>query len=406
MTGYSDLPWEPEYQTYGVQRKAREPLVRFVLDGLHAARCRVIFASDPGVAPFRITFETPQGERMGVVAYAFLANRRVTKNRPEDERRFQIKYGSDKKDYHDLWQDPLGLYTTLLIGIDTEEGIFVSADPVQNSPTRFFKSIEFKDHHAEQIHSSGWFPWERHVRYSSSRPDDSDRYEVLVGGRQDEILRLIRFEREALGEDQGHRHWLAEQSASSYGGLTIDDTDPERLVTPSRLHTLAREFELEEAEVFDLIAGTPRLKMAVRGWVAEEHLRRRLEVVPGVTECHRMTGDRDSDVSLRYRCSKPIVVECKNVLRKTDAAGRAKVDFQRGRASLKDPCSRYYSARDFDVVAACLHAITDNWEFRFHPSATLAPHEKCDGKLDHKVRVGDDWVEDVESCLAEVISAA
>jgi len=172
------------------------------------------------------------------------------------------------------------------------------------------------------------------------------------------------------------------------------------------LHTLAREFELEESEVFDLIAGTPRLKMAVRGWVAEEHLRKHLEVLPGVSDCHRMTGDRDSDVSLRYRGSKPIIVECKNVLRKTDAAGRAKVDFQRGRASLKDPCSRYYSSKDFDVVAACLHAITDRWEFRFHRSVTLAPHERCEGKLDHKVRVGDDWVQAVESCLAEVISAA
>lgn len=385
---YGQLPWEPEYRTYRVKRSDREPLVRFILDGLRASKCRVIFASDPGVAPFRITFETPDGERMGVVAYAFLANRKVTKNRPKDERRFQIKYGSDKSGIHELWQDPLGLYTTLLVGIDPQDGIFIGADPIQNSPTRFFKSIEFKDDHADGVKAAGWMAWERHVRFSSRRPEESDRYEVLVGGRQDEILRLIRFEREALGEDQGHRQWLAEQPPESYGGAAVAGPTSDGLVTPTRVHKLAREFELEESEVFELIASTPRLKMAVRGWVAEEHLRKRLEVIPGVTECHRMTGDRDSDVSLRYRGSRPVVVECKNVLRKRDAAGRPKVDFQRARASISDPCSRYYSPKDFDLVAACLHAVTDQWEFRFHSSATLAPHERCDGKLDHKVRVG------------------
>lgn len=95
-----------------------------MLDALRASGCRIIYASPPDRAPFVITFETRDGERMGIVAYAFLATRTPTRNRPEDERTFQIRYGN-KSDYaddnaHMLWQDPLGLFTTRLIGIDPE----------------------------------------------------------------------------------------------------------------------------------------------------------------------------------------------------------------------------------------------------------------------------------------------
>ncbi len=86
------------YRTYRVQRHAREPLVRFMVDALQSADCRILNYSDPGQAPFRLTFEAPDGERLGIVAYAFYANRRETKNRPEDEHRFQVKYGSEQRE--------------------------------------------------------------------------------------------------------------------------------------------------------------------------------------------------------------------------------------------------------------------------------------------------------------------
>ena len=115
---------------YGVQRAARAPLVHFMLDSLRASGCRILHEPDPGEAPFVITFETATGERMGVVAYAFLANELPSKvGRPEDERSFQVKYGPDDKELHALWQDPLGLFTTLLVGIDRIQGFFVAADP-------------------------------------------------------------------------------------------------------------------------------------------------------------------------------------------------------------------------------------------------------------------------------------
>ncbi len=67
------------------------------------------------------------------MAYAFFANSQPTRNRPPDEHRFQVKYSSKTKGLHRLWQDPYMLYTTLLVGIDPERGIFVGADPVLHS---------------------------------------------------------------------------------------------------------------------------------------------------------------------------------------------------------------------------------------------------------------------------------
>ncbi len=393
------LPWPPEYRTYRVRRKDREPLVRFMVEALECQGCRVIFASDPGEAPFRITFEAPHGERLGIVAYAFLANRKNTRNRPKDEHRFQIKYSTAAKGHHEVWQDPLGLYTTLLVGINPDDGYFVSADPVLNSPTRFFKSVEFKNTQVEQIMAQGWSAWERARRIDADEP-----VEVLVGGTPDNFLRLIYFEREALGEDQGHRQWLAER----FAGRPLPAHDPAHpsaqppLVSATRAQNLAEELDLTADEVLDLISRTPRMKMAVRGGVAELHLHRRLSEVPGVSACRRLGGDHETDVELWYHGSGPVRIECKNALRRPDAENRPRLDFQRTRASREDPCSRYYSPDDFDLVAACLHAVTDRWEFRYHPTGTLPAHRKCEGRLDNNLRIDDNWTEDVRNALEAV----
>src|SRR6188768_1632989 len=98
-----------EYRTYRVLARERQPLIDFMVDALKRCGCRPIFVSSATEAPFRITYETPSGDRGGVVAYAFLANSKKTRNRPEDEHRFQIKYGSRDGKLHELWQDPFGL---------------------------------------------------------------------------------------------------------------------------------------------------------------------------------------------------------------------------------------------------------------------------------------------------------
>lgn len=145
-----------QYRTYHVSAKDKKPLQDFIVEALHTSGCRILFLSPPDEAPFRVTFETADGERLGIVAYAFLANQRVTTNRPADEHRFQVKYGSKDGKLHELWQDPYGLYTTLFVGIDVDHRIFVGADPILHSPTKMFISIEFKGDEVNEILRLGW----------------------------------------------------------------------------------------------------------------------------------------------------------------------------------------------------------------------------------------------------------
>jgi hypothetical protein len=391
---------------YNVSPSAREPLLAFMLDGLRAAGCRILFASESGRAPFVITFETGQGERMGVVAYAFLATRTPTANRPPDERSFQIKYGSKDGKDHPLWQDPFGLFVTLLIGIDPTEGFFVAADPEQHNPTKFFIRLEFKDEHAAAIRRQGWHSWERTRRNGRL----AGPIEVLVGGTKDHLLDLIRLERAAFGLAPGDRQLLADKR-ELIGAMRMEPKLVAEEVDSSAPHPLLRELDLEADEVLGLIAGARRLKMAVRGWVAEEHLRATLARLEGISHCERLDQEGGPDLLVRYRDGPPLTVECKNVLRVINKTRRLpRIDFQRTRAAKSDPCSRYYAPTDFNIVAGCLHAVTERWEFRYALPGLLDCHRQCPGKLASNVLVDERWLDDpgraFEAAAAALESAA
>jgi hypothetical protein len=123
-----------------------------------------------------------------------------------------------------------------------------------------------------------------------------------------------------------------------------------------------------------------------------------------VSECHRLQKEGRPDISLRWKGSRPILIECKNVLRTTYAGKVPKLDFQRTRASKSDPCSRYYSPADFEVVAACLHPVTEQWEFRFALTRDLPRHGSCPGKIDNNIRVaGDAFSSDPGAALARLV---
>jgi len=359
-----------------------------MLMALETQGCRIIHCSEPNCAPFVITFETPTGERFGVVAYAFLATRTPTTNRPADERSFQVKYGSKlPNNSHALWQDPLGLYTTIFLGISPECGYFIAADPEMHNPTKFFIRIEYKDKHAAKIKKNGWVAWER-----DHRSDDDERVEVLVGGTAEYFLDLIKFERAAQGLDQGNRQLLAERPELFRGTPSVIP-NLSALEEVAR-HPLLGEFELSAAEVLDVIAGARRLKMAVRGWVAEEKLRAAISEFSQITLCQKVDVEGGPDLQIRLANGPVLTVECKNVLRNKNKEGIPRLDFQRTRASKKDPCSRFYAASDFDVVAACLHAVTEKWEFRYILPGSLPLHAKCDGKISNNVLVGSVWSAD------------
>lgn len=388
-----------DYRTYSVSKRSKAELLQFIIEALSGANCRILHHSDPDHAPFRITFEDPYGSRMGIVVYAFFANSKLTKNRPSDEHRFQIKYGKRDGELHEIWQDPFLLYTTLMVGIDTERGIFIGVDPVLHQLTKFFISIEFKRQQVEAILDTGWHCWER-----SKRSGDDTPIETMVGGKAEKFLDYIRFEQAARGLDQGHRCLLAE-NLDRYGEGIVQPFSPAPSVnlTRARVHELADEFQITEEAILNMIQEAPRLKMAVRGWVAERHLEKLLKSTPGVGLCKQLEEDGKPDFIVNYRNSPPILIECKNVLRKTLADGTIKVDFQKTRASRGDPCSRFYKTTDFHVLAACLHPCTENWDFNFRLTQELDPHPKCRGRLSNLVRLNDHWHQNPGTIFSQLV---
>jgi hypothetical protein len=376
-----------------------------MLNAIKAAGCSILHASPPNEAPFRISFVTPAGERLGILAYAFRATFTPTKNRPTDEHTFQLKYGSkaygEAAPLHDLWQDPFGLYTTVCCGINLEQGFFVGIDPEMHNPTKFFIRFEFKQHQVDEILKKGWHSWERDVRRERDEP-----VEVVVGGRASSFLQYVRFERLAFREDQGHRQLLAERLAEApTSGMPMSESA--RIVPAGpMLHALAQEFEMPERQVLDLIASARRLKMAVRGWVAEEKLVEALSRVKGVSECQRIDVEGGADVTLRYQGSNLLSVQCKNVLRETTAAGEPRMDFQKTRVSKGDHCTRFYEVDEFSLIAACLHAVSQRWTFSYAVPTVLDRHATCTGRLSNRVRIDNRWSVDAALVLAQAAASA
>jgi hypothetical protein len=390
-----------QWKTYSVQRNEKAALLRFILDGLMMRECRIISVSDAGRAPFYLTFETPDGDRHAVLAYLFRAGAKITRERPADEHRFQIKYGSELKGVLDVALDPACVITTIFLGIDLDRGIFVAADPLMNAPSPMSRSIEFKSHHVETVLKKGWYAWERdrHKPKTTTRPtpgiDEDTRVQVLVGGTQDRIHDLIVLERLGRGLDPGERHLLADKLARL----------PSKSSIVAASHKLLTELSVGPEVLFDLIDGAARLKMAVRGWVAEQHLEDTLKSVNGITDCKRINEEEGPDLTLRWKGSLPILVECKNVLRTTDAAGNPRVDFQRTRAAKSDPCSRYYLPSEFGLLAACLHSVTEAWEFRYALTAELPEHQKCQGRIASNLRVSNAlFTADINAALDRYVS--
>jgi restriction-modification system family protein len=373
------------WKVYPVSAHDKTPLQQFVRDALELRGCTIVHMSPADRAPFFIVLNLPGGERMSILAYAFLANAKVTRNRPIDEHRFQVKYGGDLSGVIDVATDPHGITTTIFLGIDLERKIFIAADPLMNNPSPMSRSIEFKAENVDRVLAEGWSAWERERREARTTtrrafellPDI--RTEILIGGRQHRLLDLILLERVALGLDPGERHLVADKFRQ------LPDADDATRIS----HKLLDELQIAPEALLDLISSASRLKMAVRGWVAESHLETHLKSICQISECTRLQGDGRPDISLRWKGGQPILVECKNVLRTTYAGGIPKLDFQRTRASKSDPCSRYYSPDEFQVVAACIHPITETWTFKFALTTDLPPHTSCTGRIDNNIRVGD-----------------
>ncbi len=380
-----------DYEQYSVRR---DDEARFLVSTLERCGAKIIHPPDPRRAPLATQIQLPNGEHLELICYVFRANKYLQEGRPKDEHRFQVKYGSDFDRYHGLFIPDDPSRVTLMFGIHFDEDVVVAVDPAMHNPTWFSRSVEFKDRHLEAIKDLGWFGWERDRHESGRRkqapPLESYSTEVLLGLIPEHFLKYIQFERVATALDPGERLLLIDRLAPR---------KPKGVKLPA--HPLEEELGLSYWQILDMIDGAFRLKVAVRGSAAEEHLREQLEAVPGIDELEQIDEDGRPDFRVIYKGGKPIFIECKNVLRRL-RAGEIRVDFQKTRASKNDPCSRYYKASDFEVLAACLHPITENWEFRFRETSALAQHPNpdCHHHLSHLVDVDDQsWSPEVQAVL-------
>lgn len=377
---------ETRWESYRVQPRSKKPILDFVTEALEQSGASVISEPSASEAPFLYEIRLPSGEHLSLLCYAFLANEYRQGERPADEHRFQIKYGSDFDRYHDIFIDPTRKIVTLFFGVHLEEKVFIAVDPAMHTPTWFSSSVEVKLGQIEDAQRQGWIGFERdraQGRRKAPPPMASNQTEAVAAFTAPYFARYIELERLATGLDAGERLLLVDR-LSGY--------------SPGSIHPLEDQFGLSAKEILDVIWGAFRLEAAVRGGVAELHLKRHLEAVFGPSQVDALDEDGRPDFRIRLS-GRDYLVECKNALRRPAKAG-PRVDFQKTRASKSDPCSRYYERDGFDLLAACLHPITQRWEFRFCRTAVLKAHPRCPGRLSPGVVVaGEDWFEDIRAAL-------
>lgn len=377
--------------------------VEAIAAAIEASGGQIVRTASPSVAPFEFEVLLPDGKQLKLVCYAFTANKYDQEGRPLDEHRFQVKYGSDFTRLHDIYVDPKRAKITLFFGVHDDEDLFIAVDPAMHKPTWFSRSIEFKENDVEVALKSGWHGWDRDRVATGRRrvlPQESLATEALLAFTPKHFLTYALFERIATGMETGERLLLIKNigddlrqggSARKLVATRID------LVAPtSAEHKLLTQFGLPVDQILDLIAENPRLHTAVRGGVAERHLQLVLKTMRGVSDIQKINEDGKPDFAIKF-LRQPLRIECKNVSPNT-TRGLPRVDFQKTRAAKGNPCSRYYSADQFEVLAACIYPVTGNWDFKFCLTETLPPHKKCAGRLGDRVLV-DGWAPDLPTLL-------
>ena len=388
-----------------------EQNVARIAAAIEASGGRVLEAPDPSEAPFLFKVTAPDGKVLDLVCYAFTANKYQNKHdkkaRPLDENRFQIKYGSEFHRSHKIFIDPDRKRVTLMFGVHDDRGLFIAVDPAMHNPTWFSASVEFKDHQLEAATKEGWYGWERDRVAAGRRQvrlQEDRRTETVIAFRPEHFLTFARFERVASGGDPGERLLLSDEIAERIRAGEdpsdlLQDLPAKATKTAIKAHPLLGQLGLEPDELLGILEGSFRLLVAVRGSVAEHHLGKQLKAIRALSNVRRIDADGKPDFEVDYK-KRQYRIECKNVLRRL--VGKVpRVDFQKTRASKGNPCSRFYDAKQFEVLAACLHPVSQKWEFRFHPTAALPPHKKCEGRLSPRVEVKD-WEENLLRILDDI----
>ncbi len=368
----------------------------FLVEAIERSGGRVLFTSGPDSAPQFLGVEDADGQRVGICAYVFLANRRVTRNRPADEHRLQIRYGDVndatwRAESHPIGFDPLGVDVTIVVGAHVDADLIIGLDPLIYTPLPLGISVFFKDAEIDETKRTGWHVWERDnisgARRSSPRAELG--VETLMAFSPDRLLDYVRFERtaQALRLEPPLRFRAA-----------VDQSAPQ---AASGIHALEGEFSLSAEEILDIIRERPRLGMAVRGGVAEQHLYNLLSADPAVTDLRLGQQEGPPDLFVTVVGAGLVTVECKNASPTTYAGGTPKVETQKTRASKGDPKSRYYDPAQFDVVAACMYGPWRRWEFRYKRSSHLVRDGKYPDRIAAIQRIDSTW----SSTLLDALSS-
>lgn len=373
-------------EVYRVQGRA--DLHEFLINAVNASGGRVLYASDPSRAPVYLGVQLDSDERVGMLIYPFRITRNAIKNRPADELRGQLRYGSEEswKREHPVGRDVAGVDVSMILGIDLADGVFLGLDANLWDPLPMGISFYAKDAEIKHAKASGWHVWEKINRIGTKRsePRSPTNLETVIAFTPDRLIDYARLERRAssLRLDPPLRYSAA---------VAVSDKVPADELL--HRHVLEEQFALTSEQILDIIGGRNRLSVAVRGGVAEHHLEQLLARAPGVAAVERLDVDAMHDFNVTTTDGRQLRVECKNASPKTSASGAFKVEAQKTRASKGDPASRFYPTDGFDVVAACLFSPTGRWEFRFGLTSSMTRHKHFPDRLAPIQIITDDWSE-------------
>lgn len=213
------------------------------------------------------------------------------------------------------------------------------------------------------------------------RPADEHRVQIRYGS--EETWQQVRLERQAasLGLDPPLRLRAAEAAFSRTSEADVP-------------HALEERFDLDSREILDIVDRRLRLRVAVRGGVAEHHLHRYLRDHPDIAQVIPIDEDEEPDFEVVTVDGRRPRIECKNCSPDAYADGTPKVEVQKTRASKGDPASRFYEVGHFDLVAACMFSLTGRWEFRFARTQELDRHDDWPDRLKPIQRIDERWEHD------------
>lgn len=377
----------------------REDIHAFLVEAVRLSGGVLLYVSDASRVPVYMGIQDPAGQRLGLVIYPFRMTRKETRNRPADEVRGQLRYGSEeswKAEDHFVAWDIAGVDATLLLGIYPEGELLVGLDPALYDPLPLGISVYAKDAQVEAIARDSWAVWERPTYAGTRRaaPRASEGLETLVGFQPRRLLDYARFERNAsaLGLDQALRHAAAVDAS----GESLPNVS-----SGAARHSLESSFDLSAQEILDIIQTRMRLEVAVKGGVAEHHLERLLRADPSIADIERLDQDAQPDFRVRLSDGMTALIECKNASPERYANGDMKVEVQKTRATRDDPAGRLYRPEQFDVVAACLYSPTRSWDFKFIRTARLDRHARHVDRLAATHRIDGRWSATLQAALGE-----